>query len=225
MSAGWEEPSRSRLAIGGCIRVYARRGITTLQGVLGEGREGTSAFDGGVRRSKVHFSAGQSADLRRALQQDSQWSGKATAPAYKNLKRGIVLAPLPATRDEVCQVAETFAPGTSDIFLSTAASEAQVKALSRSGKLKFYKYLHFATHGLLAAEVENIGEPALALSTPSTPKAEDDGLLTLSEVGQLKIDADLVILSACNTAEAATATTRSRCRGWLKRFSPLVQGR
>jgi len=64
--------------------------------------------------------------------------------------------------------------------------------------------LHFATHGLLAGEVAQLGqaraEPALVLSPPDQPTEEDDGLLTASEVASLKLDADWVVLSACNTA-------------------------
>ena len=60
-------------------------------------------------------------------------------------------------------------------------------------------------HGLLAGDTELMahreGEPALVMTPPAAPKnAEDDGLLTASEVAQLKLNADWVILSACNTA-------------------------
>jgi len=46
-------------------------------------------------------------------------------------------------------------------------------------------------------------EPALILTPPELPTERDDGLLTASEVAQLKLDADWVVLSACNTASAA----------------------
>jgi CHAT domain-containing protein len=65
------------------------------------------------------------------------------------------------------------------------------------------RYVHFATHGLLASESEDVArataEPALLLTPPQRASEEDDGLLTASEVAQLKLDADWVILSACNT--------------------------
>ena len=64
--------------------------------------------------------------------------------------------------------------------------------------------MHFATHGLLSGETEMFAaakaEPALILSPPKTGSEEDDGLLTASEIAQLKLDADWVVLSACNTA-------------------------
>jgi CHAT domain-containing protein len=59
----------------------------------------------------------------------------------------------------------------------------------------------FATHGLLAGEVRGVAEPALVLTPPARGSAQDDGLLTASEIARLKLDADWVILSACNTAE------------------------
>jgi CHAT domain-containing protein len=53
---------------------------------------------------------------------------------------------------------------------------------------------------LIAGEVSKLAEPALALSVPAAPSDADDGLLTASEVTTLKLNAEWVILSACNTA-------------------------
>jgi CHAT domain-containing protein len=82
-----------------------------------------------------------------------------------------------------------------------------VKALSASGTLARARIVHFATHGLLATETAALSgarsEPALVLTPPDKASDEDDGLLTASEVGQLKLNADWVVLSACNTASAA----------------------
>ena len=85
------------------------------------------------------------------------------------------------------------------------ATEREVKALSVSGDLARARIVHFATHGLLAGETRAFGgkaEPALLLTPPATPSEEDDGLLTASEAAMLRLDADWVILSACNTAAA-----------------------
>ena len=75
------------------------------------------------------------------------------------------------------------------------ASETTVKSLP----LADYRIIYFATHGLVAGEVKGLGEPALALTIPKEPTNLDDGLLTASEVAQLKLNADWVVLSACNT--------------------------
>jgi CHAT domain-containing protein len=115
------------------------------------------------------------------------------------------LCPLPDTAQEIRCVAKSLGVPDSEIHLGAMATEADIKVLNDSGKLATYKVIHFATHGLLAGDVAAMakrqGEPALVLTPPKTPKdADDDGLLTASEVTRLKLNADWVILSACNTA-------------------------
>ena len=92
------------------------------------------------------------------------------------------------------------------------ASETDVKR----APLADYSIVYFATHGLVAGDVKGIAEPSLALSIPKQPSELDDGLLTSSEVAQLKLNADWVVLSACNTiagdkpgAEALSGLARS----------------
>jgi CHAT domain-containing protein len=70
----------------------------------------------------------------------------------------------------------------------------------RSAALEQYRVVDFATHGLVAGEVNGLSEPALVLSLPDNPTADDDGLLTASRVAKLNLDADWAVLSACNTA-------------------------
>ena len=89
-----------------------------------------------------------------------------------------------------------------DIILGSDATVTRVK----QAKLDQYRIVYFATHGLLAGDVADFAklnaEPALVLSLPEQPTEFDDGLLTASEVAQLKLNADWVVLSACNTASA-----------------------
>jgi CHAT domain-containing protein/tetratricopeptide (TPR) repeat protein len=114
--------------------------------------------------------------------------------------------PLPETADELCQVAR--ARGVTDpdrvVNLGERATVARVKALSADGTLARSRIVHFATHGLVAGETalfaKNLAEPSLLLTPPEVASEEDDGLLTASEIATLKLDADWVILSACNTA-------------------------
>jgi CHAT domain-containing protein len=120
--------------------------------------------------------------------------------------------PLPETADELCGVAEALGALKAEVntvWLGERATERNLKALSQEHKLAGYQVVHFATHGLLAGEAQAIlrakAEPALILTPPKgSPSAaeleEDDGLLTASEVAQLDLDADFVVLSACNTA-------------------------
>jgi CHAT domain-containing protein len=103
---------------------------------------------------------------------------------------------LPETADELKAVAGRLGASLDDIHLRADASESMVKHLPLSD----YKVVYFATHGLVAGDVQGLAEPSLVLSVPAKPSAEDDGLLTASEVAQLKLNADWVVLSACNTS-------------------------
>ncbi len=75
----------------------------------------------------------------------------------------------------------------------------------KSHDLSRYRIVYFATHGLVAGEAPGLGEPGLVLSLPSHPSATDDGLLTASEIAQLRLNADWVVLSACNTAAGGSS--------------------
>ena len=113
---------------------------------------------------------------------------------------GDYLPQLPGTRKEVNEVAAELNADPNDIRLGLQATETAVK----QAKLDQYRIVYFATHGLVSGELEAFGkskaEPALALTMPDNPSDFDDGLLTASEIAQLKLDADWVVLSACNTA-------------------------
>jgi CHAT domain-containing protein len=106
---------------------------------------------------------------------------------------------LPRLREsagELRQIAQTLKAPESDVILGAQATEKRV----RSTDLSQYRVVAFATHGLLPGELKCKGEPALALTPPATATADEDGLLDAGEVAQLKLDADWVVLSACNTA-------------------------
>src|SRR5712672_315303 len=105
------------------------------------------------------------------------------------------LPQLPDTADELNAVAKDLGVAASDIHLGSDASETTLKRTP----LADYRIVYFATHGLVAGDVKGLGEPSLALSIPAQPSELDDGLLTASEVAQLKLNADWVVLSACNT--------------------------
>jgi CHAT domain-containing protein/tetratricopeptide (TPR) repeat protein len=115
-----------------------------------------------------------------------------------------VQTPLPETADELCDVAQDVkADVARDIRLGNRATEREVKRLSTSGELAQYRVIHFATHGALAGELTGTHEPGLILTPPEKASEEDDGYLSASEIAGLKLDADWVILSACNTAAGA----------------------
>ncbi len=108
--------------------------------------------------------------------------------------------PLPETADELCAVARDLNAGANAVQLGRHAAEAEVKRLSKDGALARYRVLHFATHGAMVGEVIGASEPGLVLTPPEKATSTDDGYLSASEIALLRLDADLVILSACNTA-------------------------
>jgi CHAT domain-containing protein len=125
--------------------------------------------------------------------------------------------PLPETADELCAVARDLKTDPSEVRLGDRATETEVKRLSRSGELARYRVLHFATHGAMAGELDKDREPGLILTPPDKASAEDDGYLAASEIAALKLDADWVILSACNTA-AQGATSAEALSGIARAF-------
>jgi CHAT domain-containing protein len=106
---------------------------------------------------------------------------------------------LPDTLAEVNDIALVLnADLTQDIFTGTNATEGNVKSLDLSNR----RFIVFATHGLVAGDLDGLSQPALALTSPLVAGGDDDGLLTASEILSLRLNADLVVLSACNTAAA-----------------------
>ena len=114
------------------------------------------------------------------------------------------LSQLPDTADEVRNIGQGLNADVNDLKLGLSASETTVKKTD----LRIYRIVYFATHALVAGEVEKFAkvkaEPALALTIPEKATELDDGLLTASEVAQLKLNAEWVVLSACNTAAEGT---------------------
>ena len=108
--------------------------------------------------------------------------------------------PLPETADELCAVARDVHADLGEIRLGARATEREVKHLSETGRLAQYRIVHFATHGALAGQIQGNREPGLLLTPPAEASEEDDGYLTASEIAELKLDANWVVLSACNTA-------------------------
>lgn len=120
-------------------------------------------------------------------------SGTALAFRSADMARRVRDLPsLPATEPELRRVAQALAAPEQAILTGPLATEAAV----READLTRASVLAFATHGLMAGDLDGLDEPALVM----TPSAPDDGLLTASEIMRLRIAADWVILSACNTA-------------------------
>ena len=109
---------------------------------------------------------------------------------------------LPGTAAEIQSIARALgADPARDIFLGEKASEIQVKTMDLSNR----KVIAFATHALVPGDLDGLVQPALALSAPSITGDREDGLLTMGEILTLRLNADWVVLSACNTGAAEGA--------------------
>lgn len=109
---------------------------------------------------------------------------------------------LPDTRAEVLAMAQALGVDPQGhVILGAAANENAAKTTD----LAHYRILAFATHGLIPGELDGLTQPALALSAPEVNGGNGDGLLTADEILGLKLDADWVVLSACNTASSNAA--------------------
>lgn len=121
---------------------------------------------------------------------------------------------LPETADELRAMGRALKAGENSIWLQERASESVVKGLD----LSRYRTIAFATHGVTAGEVKGVGESGLILTPPPQGSAEDDGYLSASEIARLRLDADWVVLSACNTAAADGTPGAEGLSGLAKAF-------
>jgi CHAT domain-containing protein len=128
----------------------------------------------------------------RATQTNAKQQAAALNRSLTTFYRGVTadtmalaeaLPPLPETADELRAIAKTLKASPEDIRLGDAAS---VTAVKRGGEVEQF------------AKVK--AEPSLVPSIPDKPSEDDDGLLRASDVATLKLNADFVVLSACNTA-------------------------
>jgi CHAT domain-containing protein len=157
----------------------------------------------GKSAQKAH-SDGSSVNPTISGMQTLATSCRQEGPAPSELLRA--LDPLPETSIEVRQIDALLKRNqqitnqsniANDIFLGDEASEARLRAQDLSS----YRILYFATHGLLPGELKCQAEPGLVLTPPPESSTRDnDGLLEASEIASMQLNAELVVLSACNTA-------------------------
>lgn len=119
---------------------------------------------------------------------------------------------LPKTSDELNQISTFF--DKKDIFLKENFNEKNIKSID----LEKYSVLSFATHGVVANEITSINEPGLIMTPPEKGSAFNDGVLKSSEIKNLNLDAELVILSACNTASGDGSSSAEGLSGLASSF-------
>ncbi len=179
------------------LRASAPNGAATQQAFLGIGNPAFNGPTGPAGTSAL-------AQLANACQ--------GGGPISPDLLRS--LPALPETVHEVKSVSAHFANPT--LLLGANATEAGLRAQA----LDRYGVIYFATHGLLPGELHCATEASLPLSPPaeraSSPEA--DGLLTASEIAQLRLNAGLVVLSACNTANSPVGDSGGALEGLSDAF-------
>jgi CHAT domain-containing protein len=104
---------------------------------------------------------------------------------------GIQFYSLPMTRNEVLGIGQLFRPDHRKLCLGLQASEAALK----QEKLTDYRRIHFATHSVIDEEVPAMSGVVLSLVNTG----DEDGVLRMNKIFNLDFDADLVVLSACQT--------------------------
>lgn len=121
------------------------------------------------------------------------------------VKQIAALPKLEGSDKEVEMVARSLGASSDVLFLQGNFNMDRIQQLNQAGAdgsrtaLEQYRIVYFATHGLLPTELNCWSEPALLVSHPGGDDAKTDGLLTASQIEKLHLNADLVILSACNT--------------------------
>ncbi len=124
------------------------------------------------------------------------------------------------TAEEIKSIARALdADAAKDIFLGENASEHQVKTMDLSDR----RVIAFATHALVPGDLDGLDQPALALSSPEVTGEDEDGLLTMGEILKLKLNADWVVLSACNTGAADGAGAEAVSGLGVHSFMPVPE--
>jgi CHAT domain-containing protein len=107
------------------------------------------------------------------------------------------LGRLPNTRAEGLALMKILGAREAAVLWGASASKKNLLGLNASGALAQVRVLEFATHGLAAGKDDGIAEPLLVLAAADRP---EDWILKASDAAGLKLNADWVVLSGCNTA-------------------------
>ena len=122
--------------------------------------------------------------------------GKEVSATFEFLRSsGVHLSPLPFAEEEVFSINQIYREKGKDTELYV--KEKALEEVVKSRNTEQFNTLHFATHGLIDDQV-----PALSglILTPSEDPEGEDGFLRLNEIFNLSLNADLITLSACETA-------------------------
>jgi CHAT domain-containing protein len=114
----------------------------------------------------------------------------------------------------LAQARKALGASVNDELLGPAFTAAAVQELP----LKNYRMLHFATHAMLQTDLACQAEPALVTSAPAGAASAQGAMLTASEIAGLKLDADVVLLSACNSGGPGGSAPGESLSGMARSF-------
>jgi CHAT domain-containing protein/Tfp pilus assembly protein PilF len=192
------------------FRQFAKLG-SSQEPFAGFGDPLIGGSDGPTRgkRSKLDVST-----VFRNVTTNTNTPGSASATEIADVETIRSAPRLPETADELRAMAKVLKSDQNSLWLQENATETKIKHLD----LSKYRTIAFATHGVMAGEVKGIGEPGLILTPPQQGSLEDDGYLSAGEIARLKLNADWVVLSACNTAAADGTPGAEGLSGLAKAF-------
>lgn len=175
----------------------------SVMGMLGKriwatGRKSLLAFGGAVY-DDVSFTADMVTNEKQLLTlaknvHVTNKSRGALSGAYASLGIG-KWNNLPGTLNEVKEIAKIVKGST--VITGRDVSEGKVKQMSSSGELAQYKVIHFATHGIVVPEIPELS--AIVLTQVKNQPSGEDGYLRMDKIEELKLNAEFVNLSACET--------------------------
>lgn len=144
-----------------------------------------------------------------------------TYPGDACRRSATILAGLPrldGTKRELDIASRIFDASPTDQWTGQAFTVNEIKALNTQQKLKNYRILHFAAHALLPSEISCQDEPTIVTSAPAGAANAKGALLSTADIEQLKLDADAVILSACNSGGPGGTTAGESLAGLARSF-------
>lgn len=141
-------------------------------------------------------------------------SGFLGAGSAVNLEALRAAKALPETAVELRSIARSLGAGEDKIFLRDRFTKPAILA----APLDQYRVVAFSTHGAVAGEMRGVNEPFLLLTPPPSQRPDDDGMLRASDVARLRLNADWVLLTACNTAAGDGTPGAEGLSGLAKAF-------
>src|SRR5262249_46004697 len=205
---------KARLQSGDVLVSYAGTDLTSVEqlGKLIEGRAGAKSVvvkvwrEGQAKLNERDAAPGKlGVVLAKEPAREAITARRQTDQMLAKLSRGEEFAELPGTQVEIARLAGLFDGKNITTLTRRGATEQRLEAMRKADELKKFRYLHFATHG--KANNFRSFDSALILTRPEKvpePRAGEpwlDGRLTAAEVLEYwKLDAELVTLSACESA-------------------------